>query len=159
MHFPLPVRPAEDGDWLAVWPLLQAMGQVDAEAGTRWRFKEIVRDNRQFLPVPLIDDRIAGYAWAHHGPLHLRAGRSTVRLNDLFVAPEWRRRGVGGCLLGAVQQWAMAQQATWLEWQASNAALPFYERLGFTGDPCPDPEHPFFEITLAADGQDQLGLR
>ena len=145
------VRVAQKADWPAVWPLLQAMGQVDSEASAHRRFQEIVRDNQQFLPVALMDDRIAGYAWAHHGPLHLRAGRSTVRLNDLFVAPEWRRRGIGRCLLEAVQQWATERQATWLEWQASKAAVPFYERLGYTGDPCPDPEHPFFEITLASE--------
>jgi GNAT superfamily N-acetyltransferase len=142
MQFSLPVRPAEGGDWPAVWPLLQAMGQVDTRTGARRRFQEIVRNNRQYLSLAVIDGRIAGYAWAHHGPLHLRAGRSTVRLNDLFVAPEWRRQGIGRCLLQAVQQWTIARQATWLEWQASRAALTFYERLGFTGDPRPDPEHP-----------------
>ncbi|HEY8744951.1 MAG TPA: GNAT family N-acetyltransferase [Chloroflexota bacterium] len=53
--------------------------------------------------------------------------------------------------MAAVRQWATDQQATWLEWQANTAALPFYERLGFTGDPCSDPEHPFFEIALPSE--------
>jgi hypothetical protein len=31
-------------------------------------------------------------------------------------------------------------------WQASPKAVVFYERLGFKGDPCPQPKYPFFEI-------------
>lgn len=81
--------------------------------------REIVRDNQQFLPAPVIDGPIVGYAWAHHAPSHPRAGHSTVRLNNLFVAPEWRRRGIGMRLFDAVQHWATERPATWLEWQAS----------------------------------------
>ncbi|HEV7216729.1 MAG TPA: hypothetical protein VGP33_16605 [Chloroflexota bacterium] len=84
------IRPADAGDWWAVWPLLQAMGQVDSAAGARRRFQRVIADDRQYLPVALLAGQVADYAWAHQGPSHLRSGRSTVRLNDLFVAPEWR---------------------------------------------------------------------
>ena len=102
-------------------------------------------------PVAEGQGDLLGYAWAHQGPVHRRAGRSSVRLNDLFVAPGWRRRGVGRCLFAAVLRWATARGADWLEWQASEAAAPFYTRLGYTGQPERDPEHPFFEITLGPD--------
>lgn len=78
----------------------------------------------------------------------MRTGRSIVRLHDLFVSPTHRRSGIGTQLFGFVARWAKERGATWLQWQASAAALPFYERLGFVGDPCPDPKHPFFEIEL-----------
>ncbi len=144
------VRPARETDWVGCWPLLQAMGQVDAEEAVRQRFARVIGNPAEFLPVAEQKGVLAGYAWAHQGPVHLRAGRSTVRMNDLFVTPEGRRHGVGRSLFNAVITWATEQRADWLEWQASTAALPFYERLGYRGDPCPDPEHPFFEIALAS---------
>jgi hypothetical protein len=39
----------------------------------------------------------------------LRAGRSTVRLNDLFVAPEWRRSGAAAGVLPS-----LAKAEKWL---------------------------------------------
>ena len=145
------VRPAEPADWPGLWPLLAGMGQVDAAEAARRRFASIVADAAQYLAVAELGGELVGYAWAHQGPRHLRAGHSTVRLNDLFVAPGRRRQGAGRRLLAAVIAWATGRGATWLEWQAGAAALPFYARLGYTGDPCPDPAHPYFELTLAAD--------
>jgi len=145
------LRPAQLGDWAGVWPLLQGMGQVESEAQTRQRFRRVIANETEFLPVAELGGILVGYAWAHQGPVHLRAGRSTVRMSDLFVAPEWRRKGIGRLLVDAVVRWARERRADWLEWQASQSAAPFYERLGYVGDPCPDPDHPFFEITLAPD--------
>jgi GNAT superfamily N-acetyltransferase len=76
----------------------------------------------------------------------LRTGARTARLHDLFVTPDHRRRGIGSALFLAVKTWAERRGVRYLEWQASRAALPFYERLGYTGDPCPQPDYPFFEI-------------
>ncbi len=145
------VRPARTADWAGCWPLLQAMGKVDGEEAARQRFTRVLANPAEFLPVAERGGVLVGYAWAHQGPLHLRAGRSTVRMNDLFVTPAWRRHGVGRQLLAAVITWAKEQRADWLEWPASRATLPFYERLGYHGDPCPDPDHPFFEIVLTDD--------
>jgi GNAT superfamily N-acetyltransferase len=115
------------------------------------RFRRIIQNDAEFLPVAVSQGELTGYAWAHQGPVHLRAGRSSVRLDDLFVTPSCRRQGVGRLLFAAVLQWATERGADWLEWQASAAALPFYARLGYTGQPERDPEHPFFEVTLAPD--------
>jgi GNAT superfamily N-acetyltransferase len=70
-------------------------------------------------------------------------------LHDLYVAPEWRRRGIGRTLFAAVRRWAEDRSIRWLQWQASTAALPFYEQLGYRGDTESDlREHPFFEIAF-----------
>jgi GNAT superfamily N-acetyltransferase len=143
------VRPARDGDWDRLWPLLVGMGQVDAPGKAVRRFRRVIENDAEFLSVAEWQGELTGYAWAHQGPVHLRAGRSSVRLNDQFVAPRYRCRGVGRILFVAVLQWATACGADWLEWQASAAALPFYARLGYTGQPERDPDHPFFEVTLA----------
>jgi GNAT superfamily N-acetyltransferase len=115
------------------------------------RFRRIIQNDAEFLPVAVSQGELTGYAWAHQGPVHVRAGRSSVRLDDLFVTPSCRRQGIGRLLFAAVLQWAMERGADWLEWQASAAALPFYARLGYTGQPERDPERPFFEVTLATD--------
>lgn len=150
------VRPARAEDWGGLWPLLVGMGQVDDAAKARLRFERILASGAECLPVAEQRGELVGYAWAHEGPVHLRAGRSAVRLNDLYVAPGCRHQGVGRRLFAAVLEWATARGADWLEWQASLAAVPFYERLGHTGQPERDPEHPFFEITLAAQAADEV---
>jgi GNAT superfamily N-acetyltransferase len=145
------VRPACKEDWDRLWPLLVGMGQVDAEGLAAQRFRRVIQNDAEFLPVAVWQGELTGYAWAHQGPVHLRAGRSSVRLNDLFVAPSFRRRDIGRRLFTAVLRGATERGADWLEWQASAAALPFYARLGYTGRPERDREHPFFEVTLAPD--------
>src|SRR5207248_11475500 len=95
--------------------------------------------------------RLVGYGWAQdYGP-HLRSGASTARLHDLFAVPDCRRRGIGAALFTAIKTWAMGKGVRYLQWQASLSAVPFYERLGYAGDPCPQPDYPFFEIEFPLD--------
>jgi len=48
--------------------------------------------------------------------------------------------------MAAVVEWA-GQRVRHLEWQAhQNRAAMFYERLGYRGDPCPQPEYPTFQV-------------
>lgn len=147
------VRAATTEDWPSLWPLLRGMGKTTSECEVRERLGRVLPREDHFLPVVVEGDGphspALGYAWAQdHGP-HLRSGKRVARLHDLFVAPEHRRRGVGGLLLGAVAGWATDRGVAWLQWQSSPAAVPFSERLGLAGDPCPDPGHPFFEIDFS----------
>ena len=140
-------RPARDEDFPMLWPMLAAMGQTEQdERVVRERAARLIADSAHAVLVAEADGALLGYAWAHdYGP-HLRSGKRAVRMNDLYVADSARRGGAGRRLFEAVGRWADDRGATWLQWQASEPALPFYERLGLTGVPCPDPEHPFFEI-------------
>lgn len=141
----LHIRQAESRDWDALWLLLSERGS-DSEVSARARFTQMLHQKEHCLQVAVLGDTLVGYTWAQdYGP-HLRNSKRTARLHDLFVAASHRRQGVGTLLLGAVRDWAQKEGVTWLQWQASRAAIPFYEQLGFKGDPCPDPEHPFFEI-------------
>jgi GNAT superfamily N-acetyltransferase len=62
------------------------------------------------------------------------------------VRPGRRLAGVGRALMAAVSQWA-GQRVRYLEWQAHRErAASCYQRLGYRGDPCPQPDYPSFEI-------------
>jgi GNAT superfamily N-acetyltransferase len=61
--------------------------------------------------------------------LPIRDGR--CELDDLFVEPEWMRRGVGRLLVAALTARAAAAGASHVDVIANPNALAFYERLGF----------------------------
>jgi GNAT superfamily N-acetyltransferase len=59
--------------------------------------------------------------------------RPTVRLKELYVAPNARSQGLGEQLLAAVSRWAMARGAGRLKWDVlagNQHAERFYQRLG-----------------------------
>ena len=60
--------------------------------------------------------------------------RCEAFLGAMWVAPEYRGRGVGKGLVDAVRKWAIAQGAgvlkAWVS-ESNDGAREFYERLGF----------------------------
>jgi len=61
------------------------------------------------------------------------AGRTGMYLEDLYVEPRWRRRGVGRRLLAHVARVAAARGCTQMNWSVldwNELALNFYRRLG-----------------------------
>ena len=59
--------------------------------------------------------------------------RPTLYLEDLFVLPEARRHGMGGAMLRALAERALAADCGRMEWAAltwNRLAIDFYERLG-----------------------------
>ncbi|HEY1308830.1 MAG TPA: GNAT family N-acetyltransferase [Vicinamibacterales bacterium] len=60
-------------------------------------------------------------------------GRSGLYLEDLFVVPAWRGRGVGRKLLGHLASIAVARACGRMEWAVldwNESAIGFYRRLG-----------------------------
>ena len=60
-------------------------------------------------------------------------GRSGLYLEDLFVLPEWRGRGLGRALLGYVAHMAVRRGCGRLEWSVldrNEPAIRFYRALG-----------------------------
>lgn len=145
------VRDLTTADWPRLWPFLEAMGTFTTELEAQALFNRLLSDRCWMLLGAVIPDvGLVGYAAAQdYGP-HLRSGdvHRTVRLHDMFVAEELRRRGTGRALMDEVVCWA-GERARYLEWQAHETrAAPFYEKLGYRGEPCPQPDYPTFEITF-----------
>jgi GNAT superfamily N-acetyltransferase len=60
-------------------------------------------------------------------------GRPGIYLEDLFVLPQWRRRGLGSQLLRRIAQIAVERGCGRLEWSVldwNEPAIGFYKKLG-----------------------------
>ncbi len=141
-------RRAETGDWEQLWPLLQGMGTVVSEQESKRSYAALLADERWLIVLAEHGATIVGYAAAQdYGP-HLRTlpGHGVARLHDIYVATGQRQRGIGRLLMDAVTDWA-GRRVRYLQWQAHETrSTPFYERLGYRGEPCPQPDYPEFEI-------------
>lgn len=83
-------------------------------------------------------------------------GRPGIYLEDLFVLPEWRSKGIGTSLLAAVAGVALQRGCARLEWSAldwNRPAVGFYESLGAV----PQSESTVFR--LSGDSLQRLGAR
>ncbi len=150
----LVIRSANPEDWPQLWPLIKGMGVADeSDDNGRHRFDAVIADPAWTILVAEFADRLLGYAAMQDRGLHLRGDEHrSWRLHDMFVRPESRRQGVGRALMWAVPKAASEGGAAHLEWQAHEArSAPFYERLGYKGEPCPQPEYPAFEVTFSSD--------
>lgn len=145
------VRPATVEDWPEFWPMLEDMGSDDTAEVAHPRYVELLADPRWGVLVASDQARLIGYvSLQDYGP-HLRIGsmHRIIRMHDLYVLPDERRRGVGTTLLEAAKVWT-AEHGRYLEWQAgATTSAPFYERIGYRGEPCPQPEYPTFVIDFA----------
>lgn len=78
------------------------------------------------------DERPAGFA-LYYRTFSTFAAKPGIFLEDLYVRPEFRKRGIGRSLLAAVAQIAHACAAGRLEWTAlkwNSKALALYESVG-----------------------------
>lgn len=100
--------------------------------------KSVLSDSRHgFMLLALAGDRPVGIAYA---AAHLSAehGGTIGWLEELYVLPEWRARGVGSALLKAVMAHAHDRQWRGLELEVvagHERALPLYARHGFRALP------------------------
>ena len=75
------------------------------------------------------DGGVRGFATVEHEPWHGR-----INLWFLYIAPAWRRRGVGRLLLERVEEHGREVGATHVWLETSNVNVPgvrAYERLGY----------------------------
>nr|WP_244977196.1 GNAT family N-acetyltransferase [Deinococcus humi] len=84
-----------------------------------------------------------------YGP-HLRSGDAhrTAKLDDLYVSPGWRRRGVAQLLMEAVEDWGR-RPLRYIFWYANaGEAGAAYWAMGYRSDDAGQEGFLFFEIDL-----------
>ena len=74
--------------------------------------------------VAVVDDRVVGFATTS-------PTENGLELDDLFVDPDWMRRGVGRALVEDVVSTARRGARRRITVTANEHALPFYEHAGF----------------------------
>ena len=133
------VRDAVAGDDAAVARLLAAQldvhgvaADVPAILGVLASLRE--QGDRTQLLLALRDGLIAGVLFANRFVSFERPGRGWF-IEELFVAPEFRRRGVARALIGALHSRAAAEGCSLLALQLQaghDEAAALYRGLGFT---------------------------
>jgi GNAT superfamily N-acetyltransferase len=96
--------------------------------------RESLFDGRTAAEVIIaeLDGEAAGFGLFFHN-FSTFLGRPGIYLEDLFVRPELRGRGIGGAVLVALARLARERGCGRLEWSVLNwnePAIAFYEHLG-----------------------------
>jgi len=134
------VRPANPSDLDAVTGLFDAYRRFYRLPSDPARARKFIQDRltREDSVIFLAehDDQVLGFTQLYPSLSSLSTARVWV-LNDLFVAPEGRRKGVGEALLARARWHAEETGAAYLELateQSNVDAQRLYERLGWRKD-------------------------
>ena len=124
------VRPATAADADAVWLLVRDF--ATSFTPTRDGFDRVwpgllSRDDVLVLVAEV--DGVAGYLLASEHPTFF-AGGPVVGVEEIMVAPEYRRSRVGAALMAAAEDWAASRKAGYVS-LATRRAGPFYVALGY----------------------------
>ena len=101
---------------------------------TEERLRENLFGRRRHAEVLLaeVEGKIAGFALFFHN-YSTFLGRPGIYLEDLFVLPEYRRKGIGKAFFRQLARLAVARGCGRFEWSVLNwnePALKFYRSLG-----------------------------
>jgi len=97
----------------------------------------LIDDDDVLLLLALDNDVPVGLAHAsiqRSKPIPIFVPRTYGYLETIVVAPHYRRKGIGGCLLQKAEEWAISKGATKIQlgvWEFNQAAIHFYESNGY----------------------------
>ena len=134
------VRPAAPDDAPLIVELIHGLAEYERLAhechATEERVRASIFGPRPDAEVVIaeVDGRPAGFALFFHNYSTFLARRG-LYLEDLFVYPEFRGRGVGRALLAHLARLAVERRCGRLEWWVldwNEPAIGFYQSLGAT---------------------------
>ena len=132
------IEPATESDIPLILRFVKELAEYEGLAhevvGTEENLRESLFGPRASAEVAIAygDTEPAGFAVFFH-TYSTFLGRSSLYLEDLFVLPEWRRRGLGRRLLRYVARIAVTRDCGRLEWSvldSNEPAIGFYRALG-----------------------------
>ena len=135
----LTIRPAVEADVPTILALIRALAAFEKAAPDAVPITETLLRESLFGTTPATEGlvarlygEVAGYALYFHNFSSWR-GRRGLYLEDLFVRPELRRRGIGRALLREVARIATERGCARMEWLVldwNRPAIDFYRSLG-----------------------------
>ena len=138
MSLPLALRPAAPGDVTLILALVRELAEYERLAH-EVDATEAALDTALFGPNPRVfcdiaswDGEPAGCAIWFYSFSTFR-GRHGLYLEDVFVRPSYRGRGIGRALLGRLAERCFAESLLRLEWSVldwNEPALRFYRSIG-----------------------------
>ncbi len=132
------IRPAEDKDISLIVQLIRDLAEYEREPDQAVATEHDIRrdgfsGNPKFrVLIAEWDGEAAGFALFFYN-YSTWLGRAGLYLEDLFVRPEFRGKGIGKALLTRLAKIAVKEGCGRFEWQVLNwntPALEFYESLG-----------------------------
>jgi GNAT superfamily N-acetyltransferase len=134
----LHIDPASEADVPLILSFIKSLAEYerlsDQVVATESSLREFLFGAREYAEVVIarLDDRPVGYALFFHN-FSTFAGRPGLYLEDVFVLPEFRGKGVGKALLVYVAKVAVERNCSRLEWVVldwNSSAIEFYKGLG-----------------------------
>ena len=137
---PLDIRivPARESDVSTVYSLIQRLAEYERLSHELEATEDGIRE-ALFGEWPIIEvllayvgPQVAGYALFFHN-FSTFAGRRGLYLEDLFVLPEHRGRGIGKRLLSQLAKLAVERRCARMEWAVldwNESAIRFYKSIG-----------------------------
>jgi GNAT superfamily N-acetyltransferase len=132
------IEPATERDVPVVLDLIKSLAEYERLAhlvvATEADLRESLfgRQPAAEAAIAFVGTRPAGFAlWFHNFSTFL--GRRGLYLEDLFVLPEWRGRGIGRALLAHLARLAIERDCGRVEWAVldwNEPAIGFYKGLG-----------------------------
>lgn len=138
MNYPFKVRQARINDVPEIFNLIRALAEYEKLShqvtGTAADLQEHLFGDRLYAEsiVAESDGKIVAFAlfFANYSTFLTKPG---VYLEDLFVLPDYRRRGIGKAMLSYLGKLAIDRDAGRLEWSVldwNESAIAFYQSMG-----------------------------
>jgi GNAT superfamily N-acetyltransferase len=135
---PVRIEPATERDVPIVLALIRALADYEHLTDAVVATEEDIRRSlfgeppRAHVIMAYVGDTAAGFAvWFHNYSTFL--GRAGLYLEDLFVRPAYRRRGIGRRLLAYLARLAVDRGCGRMEWSVlgwNDTAIRLYQSVG-----------------------------